>query len=96
MFRRQFLKTLAVGAAAISPLAQKSWALTSTGLQSPIELADTKRSIEVNGRSASVFGLVQGNGRSGLVLDAEDGFNVILSNTTDEATLIHWHGLTPP
>lgn len=96
MFRRQFLKTLAVSAAAISPLAQKSWALTSTGLQSPIELAVTKRSIEVNGRSASVFGLVQGSGRSGLVLDAEDGFNVILSNTTDEATLIHWHGLTPP
>ncbi|WP_235864335.1 multicopper oxidase domain-containing protein, partial [Pseudorhizobium flavum] len=96
MFRRQFLKTLAVGAAAISPLVQKSWALTSSGQSAPIELAVTRRSIEVLGRSASVFGLVQGNGRNGLVLDAEDDFNVMLSNTTDEPTLIHWHGLTPP
>ncbi|QCL95480.1 multicopper oxidase family protein [Agrobacterium tumefaciens] len=96
MFRRQFLKTVAVSAAAISPLSQKSWALASSGQSSPIELAVVRRSIEVNGRSAGIFGLVQGNGRSGLVLDMEDGFNVMLANLTDEATLIHWHGLTPP
>ncbi|MBU1316446.1 MAG: multicopper oxidase family protein [Alphaproteobacteria bacterium] len=95
MYRRELLKTLAAGAASIT-LARQSWAAASRPKGQSNNLIVSKRTIEVMGRSASVFGLKQDNGRSGLVLDAEDGFNVLLSNTTDEATLIHWHGLTPP
>ncbi len=54
------------------------------------------RTIDVKGRSARVFGLVQADGRPGLALDAGTQFDVSLSSAIDEPTLIHWHGLTPP
>ncbi len=54
------------------------------------------RTIEVNGKAATVFGITDAKGRSGLILDAAGGFNVSLNNTTDVATIMHWHGLTPP
>jgi FtsP/CotA-like multicopper oxidase with cupredoxin domain len=55
-----------------------------------------KRTIEVNGRAASVFGLERSDGLRGLQFDAGDQFDVILKNRTSESTIIHWHGLTPP
>lgn len=55
-----------------------------------------KRTIEVNGKAAEVFGLVQSDGTHGLYLDAGQRFRVRLTNEIGEATLIHWHGLTPP
>lgn len=56
----------------------------------------TTRVIDVNGRAATVFGLVQPDGTPGLVVDAGRRFRVRLENTLAENTLIHWHGLTPP
>jgi FtsP/CotA-like multicopper oxidase with cupredoxin domain len=92
MYRRDFLKTLAIGTVAISPL---SAAVARTS--SPVtDLIIGKRVLEVNGKPATVFGLTNHNGGSGLVLDAETQFNVRLLNETAEETLIHWHGLTPP
>ena len=92
MFRRDFLKTLAVGAAALSPLAS---AVARAGA-STSELVIGKRILEVNGKPASVFGLTNRTGGPGLVLDAGTRFDVLLSNQSGEETLIHWHGLTPP
>jgi FtsP/CotA-like multicopper oxidase with cupredoxin domain len=54
------------------------------------------RVIEVDGRSARVFGLRQPNGTHGLVTDVGTPFRVRLENASGQATLVHWHGLTPP
>jgi FtsP/CotA-like multicopper oxidase with cupredoxin domain len=56
----------------------------------------TTRVIEVNGRPATVFGLLQPDGRHGLITEVGQPFRVRLENDLDAATLIHWHGLTPP
>jgi FtsP/CotA-like multicopper oxidase with cupredoxin domain len=54
------------------------------------------RSIEVNGRPASVFGILQPDGTSGITTDVRQPFRVRLENHIDEPSLIHWHGLAPP
>ena len=54
------------------------------------------RSIEVNGKAATVYGLTGPDGKSGLTLDAGSDFDVLLDNRLAEETMIHWHGLTPP
>ena len=59
-------------------------------------LSATTRTIDVRGRAATVWGLLDGNGRSGLVLDPGQAFAVDLSNTLDVPTIIHWHGQFPP
>jgi len=55
-----------------------------------------KRTIEVNGRAASVFRLERSDGMRGLQFNAGYPFDVVLKNLTVEPTIIHWHGLTPP
>lgn len=54
-----------------------------------------RRTIEVLGRPAGVYGLTGSDGRSGLVLDPGERFSVALENTLGEETSIHWHGMTP-
>lgn len=97
MHRRQFLKTLAVGAAAFSPIAKSPWPTNAHAASNrPIELSISKRVLEVNGKAATVFGLGTADGKPGLTLTAGGDFDVDLSNQSNEDTLIHWHGLTPP
>src|SRR5713101_329543 len=55
-----------------------------------------RRSIEVNGKPASVFGIRQPDGTSGITTDVGKPFRVRVENGIDEPSLIHWHGLTPP
>lgn len=55
-----------------------------------------RRTIEVMGRAASVFGIRQPDGTSGVSLDPGDLFRVELVNSVDEETIIHWHGQRPP
>ena len=55
-----------------------------------------RRSIEVNGKPASVLGIRQPDGTSGLVTEVGKRFRVRVDNELDVPTLIHWHGLTPP
>jgi FtsP/CotA-like multicopper oxidase with cupredoxin domain len=62
----------------------------------PTDLSVVTRSLDVNRRSATVFGIVQANGRHGLEFNAGARFRVRLANHTNEETVIHWHGLTPP
>ncbi|MDZ4392572.1 multicopper oxidase family protein [Cypionkella sp.] len=59
-------------------------------------LSATSRTIEVQGKAAKVWGLLDGNGRYGLVLDPGQAFAVDLTNTLDAPTIIHWHGQIPP
>lgn len=61
----------------------------------PLPLTATRRTIEVLGRAASVFGL-EGPAGPGLVLSPGQRFTVELRNRSGEATVIHWHGQTPP
>lgn len=68
----------------------------SAGANGPIELAATSRIIEVNRRAAKVLGLLQPDGRQGLVLDPGAPFRVSLENRLDRPTSIHWHGQIPP
>lgn len=92
MKRREFLKTAIAGAAAfvVPPT------LLTSAFAGQTSLGVDRRTIEVNGKAASVFGLRQADGRPGLRLRAGDAFNVLLRNETAESTIIHWHGLTPP
>jgi FtsP/CotA-like multicopper oxidase with cupredoxin domain len=55
-----------------------------------------RRSIEVNGKPASVLDIRQPDGTPGLITDAGKHFRVHVDNALDVPTLIHWHGLTPP
>ena len=96
MKRREFTKLLA-GSCSL-PLLGAGPTLTSAAqaAPAPTELKALSRTIEVNGRAAKVFGLMQADGTHGLRLKSEDSFNVALTNDTGEDTMVHWHGLTPP
>jgi len=61
-----------------------------------IRLTVDRRTIEVNGKAATVFGIRQPDGTSGLTLDPGRRFRVDLANRSGEDTVIHWHGQTPP
>lgn len=96
MYRRQFLKTLALGTAAAG-FAPSFLSTSARAAGTPAKrLAVTSRVLDVNGKPAKVFGLVQPDGTPGLTFDAGADFDVLLANETAEPTLIHWHGLTPP
>ena len=93
MNRRAFLKSTLMGAAALSlspAFMPQAWAAGPTRRRS---LAIVRRSIDVNGRAASVFGLVGADGQPGLSFRAGDAFDVALRNETGEGTIVHWHGL---
>ena len=62
----------------------------------PTALRVVKRSLEVNGRAASGFGILQPDGTHGLIMRMDSPFRVRLENQVGEETLVHWHGLTPP
>lgn len=96
MDRRQFLQGLALGAATLGSGLPLAWATPSTAQQTMRDLRITSRTLDVNGKPATVFGLTGPDGRPGLTFDAADRFDVRLINDSDEATLVHWHGLTPP
>src|SRR3984893_6609402 len=55
-----------------------------------------RRTIEVNGRSASVCGIPQPEGTPGIITEVGKPFRVRVENHIDQPSLIHWHGLTPP
>jgi FtsP/CotA-like multicopper oxidase with cupredoxin domain len=84
---------LAGGAAALaaSPPAARAQAAPP-----PTILKLARRDIEVNGRTASVYGIRQPDGTFGLTTEVGKPFRVRVENGIDEPSLIHWHGLTPP
>jgi FtsP/CotA-like multicopper oxidase with cupredoxin domain len=64
--------------------------------QTPAGLKVASRIIEVNGRAAKVFGIVNGGGGNGLSLLLGERFQARVKNELDVETLLHWHGLNPP
>ncbi len=100
MNRRDFLTTATTGfagVAASSFLRLPSWAQEPAppGATATV-LKAVSRSLGINGKAASVYGLVQNNGTPGLTMTAGDNFDVALHNQLPDPTLIHWHGLLPP
>lgn len=94
--RRRFLATTAalglVGGSGVL-VSHAARAGISTAL---VQLTVERRTITVNGKAASVFGIRRSDGAPGLVLDPNQRFQVVLGNRTAEPTIIHWHGQTPP
>lgn len=88
--RRGFL---AAGAAAIGAAHMPRNAFAQAA--APISLSAATRTLEIDGRAATVFGLA-GPGGQGLVLDPGQRFRVDLTNDLDVDTIIHWHGQIPP
>ncbi|WCR09737.1 multicopper oxidase domain-containing protein [Paracoccus stylophorae] len=88
--RRGFL---AASAAAVAVAHMPRLALAQAA--APIRLAAATRTLDIDGRAASVFGLA-GPGGQGLVLDPGQRFRVDLTNDLDVGTIIHWHGQIPP
>ncbi len=96
MKRRDILKAAAVTGAAAFAIPSSYLAAAFASQPGGQPLGISRRTIEVNGRAASVFGLQRADGAPGLRLRAGEAFNVLLRNETAEPTIIHWHGLTPP
>jgi FtsP/CotA-like multicopper oxidase with cupredoxin domain len=87
--RRGFISlALATGAA--------SFARAETTGQTPTILRLERRTIEVNGKAASVFGIKQPDGRFGINTEIGKSFYVRVENHIQDPSLIHWHGLKPP
>ncbi|WP_112323749.1 multicopper oxidase family protein [Oceanibium sediminis] len=88
--RRGFL---AAGAAAFG-MARMPRIAFAQGV-APITLAAATRTLDIDGRAATVFGLA-GPGGQGLILDPGQRLRVDLTNDLDVGTIIHWHGQIPP
>ncbi len=73
-----------------------TFARAGTTDSAPTILRIERRTIEVNGKAASVFGLQQPDGSFGINTEVGKPFRVHLENHIDRPSLIHWHGLTPP
>lgn len=63
---------------------------------SPTPLSVTRRTLEVKGKAASVYGITGPTGKAGLEMLLGERFHVRVKNGTPEETILHWHGLTPP
>ncbi|WP_237152859.1 multicopper oxidase family protein [Oryzibacter oryziterrae] len=88
MNRRHFLL------AAASSLALP--ALSRPAFATARKLTVASRTLDINGKAATVYGLTDDAGRPGLTLAPGERFAVDLANRLDEPTIVHWHGLTPP
>jgi FtsP/CotA-like multicopper oxidase with cupredoxin domain len=88
--RRGLLGASAAGLVALSRLTRAAAA------SPPLRLTAGRRTLEVNGKSASVFGITGPDGAPGVVLDPGQRFAVMLANQVGEDTIVHWHGQTPP
>ena len=96
--RKAMLTALAASTLPMERLgAQTAPAAPQGSASSPTTVLQVKRrTIDVNGKSASVLGVSQPDGTPGLVTKVGQQFHVRLENQLDVPTLIHWHGMTPP
>ncbi|KKB84707.1 copper oxidase [Devosia limi DSM 17137] len=88
--RRTFLG--AAAALGASGFLLPNWARAAQPQQ---RLVAATRTIEVNGRAATVYGLTNSAGNSGLILAPNERFDLVLENRSGAATSIHWHGQVP-
>ncbi len=96
MISRRALLKGGVAALAAPPISARAQNPADTGRAAPTILRLERRTIEVNGKAASVYGIRQPNGTFGLTTEVGKPFRVRVENGVGEPSLIHWHGLTPP
>ena len=89
--RRRFLGTAL--ATCVLPILPGAARATSPA---PKRLLAGTRVLEVNGRSAKVFGLTGPDGCPGISLAPGERFRVELANDAGTRTIVHWHGQLPP
>mgnify|MGYP002403297245 CR=1 FL=1 len=77
-------------------LASMTWPATSVRAAAPRVLRLESYQIEIAGRAATRFRVVQPDGTEGLALDEGDEFDVRVENTLTEPSGLHWHGLVEP
>ena len=94
--RRAFVLSAAATSTAAAALARSQAVPQARGETAPTVLRLERRSIEVNGKSASVFGIRQPDGSFGIRTRVGEPFRVRVENRIDAPSLIHWHGLAPP
>jgi len=92
--RRQFLASTATAIAGTAA-GLSGYPALATQAEATL-LRVESRTIEVKGKPAKVFGLLQPDGTWGISTRAGTRFRVRLENQGGEPTLIHWHGLLPP
>src|SRR6476469_6740942 len=100
MLSRRALLLSAAAASTLVPTLARSQAAPSAGPGGGSEpqtvLRLLRRTIEVKGKPASVYGIQQPDGTVGLRTRVGNRFRVRVENRIEEPSLIHWHGLTPP
>ena len=96
MISRRALLTGAVAALAAPLLPARAQTSADSGEAAPTILRLERRDIEVNGKTASVYGIRQPSGAFGLTTEVGKPFRVRVENGIGEPSLIHWHGMTPP
>ena len=96
MISRRALLTGGVAALAAPPLLARAQTSADSAQAAPTILRLERRDIEVNGKTASVYGIRQPNGTFGLTTEVGKPFRVRVENGIGEPSLIHWHGMTPP
>lgn len=86
------------GFMAVSGAMTAGFALPRQGIAQPagLTLRASTRILDIDGRAASVLGLVNGAGTLGLTLEPGQRFRLDLTNDLTEPTIIHWHGQIPP
>ena len=98
--RRDFMLSTGAAAAVAAPVITRAQ-VTAPAADARASSQQTilrllRRSIEVNGKPASIIGIRQPDGTYGLTTTVNTPFRVRVENQLDVPSLIHWHGLTPP
>src|SRR5580692_5044783 len=96
MLSRRALLAGGVATFAAPAILARAQTSTDSAGAGPTILRLERRNIEVNGKTASVYGIRQPNGTFGVTTEVGKSFRVRVENGIGEPSLIHWHGLTPP
>lgn len=62
----------------------------------PVTLQILEKEIQIDGKTAKIFTILQPDGTFGYVGNKGDTFDAIVQNKTNETAILHWHGLTVP
>lgn len=89
-------RALLTGGAALTMSGHSAVGRRADAATDMVVLRATTRTLDIDGRPATVLGLLRPDGRHGLVQQPGERFRVRLENRLTERTIIHWHGQTPP
>ena len=94
--RRQILATGVAMAGTIPFLPITRATAAPESRTAKLRLTAGTRTLDVNGKSARVFGLIGPNEKPGIMLSPGERFHVDLVNQAATSSIIHWHGQLPP